>query len=153
MLGSYRFLPWLGHFYIYPAVKNSPQEFLLDASRKCNFESYELSFPDNIRFLVLHNEEDRKYFLKTNFQNYTKLYDNKVGLDHAFGEVLGQGIFATDGDEWRTHRKVASKLFTGNNIGVAMNKVFLSHAEELRSVLLQKADNKESFDIQLLMQR
>ena len=146
-------MPWFGHFYMFPGMKDRPHETILEMSQKYNFESFTLSFPDDINFLIVHNEEDRKYFLKTNFANYNKLYDKKLGLDRTFGEVLGQGIFATDGDEWRTHRKVASKLFTGNMIGVTMNKVFREHAEQLKAVLLDKADKNEAFDIQLLLQR
>ena len=65
---------------------------------------------------------------------------------------MGGGIFAVDGDEWKTHRKVAASLFTGNIIGITMAKVFAEHAEELKDALLRFADEDKEFDIQLLLQ-
>lgn len=66
---------------------------------------------------------------------------------------MGGGIFAVDGDEWKTHRKVAASLFTGRIIGKTMVKTFAEHAEKLRDALLKFADEGKAFDIQLLLQR
>lgn len=57
-----------------------------------------------------------------------------------------------EGDKWKTHRKIASQLFTGRTIRVTMAKVFAEHAEVLKTSLLKKAAEGVSFDLQLLLQ-
>ena len=44
-------------------------------------------------------------------------FDNYVKGDNfrdIFREFLGSGVFATDGKEWKLHRKVASHMFSRN---------------------------------------
>ena len=45
--------------------------------------------------------------LQTNFANYEKSPESKA----IFHELLGQGLFNSDGDMWRLQRKAASHLF------------------------------------------
>nr|GEX86889.1 cytochrome P450 [Tanacetum cinerariifolium] len=49
-----------------------------------------------------------EYILKTNFTNYGKGKHNH----NVMGDLLGEGIFAVDGEKWRQQRKVASNEFS-----------------------------------------
>ena len=49
-----------------------------------------------------------KHVLKDNFNNYEK----GQLVQHVLGEFLGDGIFTTDGPRWKTHRKVAVRMFS-----------------------------------------
>ena len=49
-----------------------------------------------------------KHVLKENFSNYVK-GDN---FQDALREFLGEGIFSSDGELWKHHRKVASQMFS-----------------------------------------
>ena len=43
-------------------------------------------------------------------------------------EVLGQGIFAVDGEQWVEKRKVSSYLFNTGSLRSKMSEVFLKHS-------------------------
>ncbi|KAG0261434.1 hypothetical protein DFQ27_002957 [Actinomortierella ambigua] len=49
-----------------------------------------------------------EWILKTNFENYVK----GPTIRWALGDLLGDGIFVSDGAQWRFHRKVTSNMFT-----------------------------------------
>ena len=70
---------------------------------------------------VITSAEAVEYILKTAFGNFVKgprFFDN-------FEEFLGRGIFAVDGEEWKTQRKIASHLFKTKNLKTAMAEVGL----------------------------
>lgn len=52
--------------------------------------------------------EAARLLLHDNFHDYTK---DKY-LSSCFGELFGNGIFASDGDTWRAQRKIASRIFS-----------------------------------------
>lgn len=79
--GSPRSYPWLGHLYLYPSVKDQFHESMLRISRDTNFTSFSLCMPENFRVLVLHDENDRRYVLKTHFSNFSKNFDEKFGVN------------------------------------------------------------------------
>jgi len=59
----------------------------------------------------IFSPENVKYMLKDNFDNYVK---GRM-FHEAFLELLGEGIFAADGETWITHRCVyftREKAFT-----------------------------------------
>ena len=58
----------------------------------------------------IHSEENLKYVLKDNFDNYVQGDASRDCLE----EFLGDGIFTSDGKTWKHHRKVASHMFSRN---------------------------------------
>jgi cytochrome P450 len=68
-----------------------------------------------------------KYILKDNFPNYEK---GKL-FTTAFGDMLGDGIFNTNGPRWKTQRKTGVKMFTRKLFGTFINDVFMSHSRTL----------------------
>mmetsp|Transcript_11585 Transcript_11585/g.13321 ORF Transcript_11585/g.13321 Transcript_11585/m.13321 type:complete len:541 (+) Transcript_11585:141-1763(+) len=153
---SWKRLPYIGNLLDYPRLRMNPAGVLLQVSRDSKFDSFSLQLPGSIehplQIVGLHDERDRHYILKGNFQNFKKNYNETMGTDVVFGEVLGEGIFGIDDEKWRTHRKIAANLFTGKNIGVLFTNIFAQHAEMLRDSLLIFAEEKKAFDIQLLLQ-
>ena len=61
-------------------------------------------------YLFLFHEDNVKYVLQDNFENYEKGDFFRV----IFGDLLGEGIFAVDGKAWKHHRKVMSTMFSRN---------------------------------------
>lgn len=86
--GNIKAYPWIGHLYMYQTVKDHMHETILRISRDTNFKSYSISLPDNFRMLVLHDEEDRKYLLRTQFTNFNKNFDEKFGFDKVSIEIV-----------------------------------------------------------------
>ena len=82
-----------------------------------------------------------EYVLKTNFENYQKGPPTQARLR----DLLGVGIFNTDGAEWKIHRKTKSHLFSARMLRELMTPVFQKHIE----ILVHKLDDHdgEYFDI------
>ncbi|HYE73780.1 MAG TPA: hypothetical protein VEF04_10625, partial [Blastocatellia bacterium] len=75
-------------------------------SRNVDFESFEIRIP-GVHMLILMDPHDREHVLKNHFLNYPKNLEDDIGAQNfIFGELLGRGIFAVDGEEWRDHRKI-----------------------------------------------
>ena len=68
--------------------------------------------------------ENLEHILKGNFDNYVKGHD----FDHFFGELLGGGVFNSDGSAWSSQRKAASHIFTKNNFRSTMVPTFARYA-------------------------
>lgn len=67
-----------------------------------------------------HYITDRKcveHILKDNFPNYEKTHHFREFLV----DLLGYGVFTTDGDLWKLHRKTASHFFSRNLLREATN--------------------------------
>jgi cytochrome P450 len=123
--------------------------FLLDMTRKTGFESLEVPVPMAC-FVTLMDPRDREYVLKTNPWNYLKnRHEDPACFERVFAEVLGRGIFSTDGSEWLNARKVASHMFSGTALRNQMEDVFNQHADRLLQLLKTKvADTNRVVDIQ-----
>ncbi|KAF5816785.1 putative abieta-7,13-dien-18-ol hydroxylase [Helianthus annuus] len=75
-----------------------------------------------------------EYILKTNFENYGK-------------ELLGDGIFAVDGDKWREQRKVSSSQFSMKVLRDFSTIIFKKYAIKLGNILSEAASSKQKMDI------
>lgn len=81
---------------------------------------------------------DIEHILKTNVNNYVK----SQFLRRNFEPMLGLGIFAENhafthdgGENWHIQRKLASKIFTGNNFRVFFMQCFVEHGAMFQEIL------------------
>jgi hypothetical protein len=65
-------------------------------------------------------------------------------------ELLGTGIFVTDGALWKEQRRVASYEFSSATLRDFSTVVFREYAVKLVSILARFASTAESFDLQVL---
>jgi hypothetical protein len=63
-----------------------------------NFNSAESSMFGGAHTFNTMDPVDREYVLRTNWKNYTKNVPGTPGFQEMFGEMLGRGIFAVDGE-------------------------------------------------------
>ncbi|CAI9101614.1 OLC1v1038981C1 [Oldenlandia corymbosa var. corymbosa] len=90
-----------------------------------------------------------EYILKTNFENYGKgLYQYTILKD-----LLGDGIFAVDGDKWREQRKIASYEFSTKVLRDFSSVIFRKNVAKVANIISKAADSKQSFDIQDLLMK
>ncbi|KAK3036105.1 hypothetical protein RJ639_031686, partial [Escallonia herrerae] len=71
-----------------------------------------------------------EYILKTNFDNYGKGWYNYTILK----DLLGDGIFAVDGEKWRQQRKVSSHEFSTKVLRDFSSTVFRRNAAKLATI-------------------
>ena len=83
------------------------------------------------RWVCIYSEDDIKHILKSNFDNYVKGNEQY----EIFKDLLGDGIFNTDGDKWKEHRKISSHNFSQSNIRTYMSNVFIEHATQFNNIL------------------
>jgi len=88
-----------------------------------------------------------EYITKKNFRNYPKGVLFRENLQ----DMLGDGIFTADGENWLWQRKKASPSFTHSSLSLYMYGVFHEHADHLVAELLD-AENKE-IDLYRYLQR
>ncbi|MFS7926272.1 putative abieta-7,13-dien-18-ol hydroxylase [Helianthus anomalus] len=84
-----------------------------------------------------------EYILKTNFKNYGKGYY----IRSVTSDLLGEGIFTVDGDQWREQRKVASQEFSTKVLRDFSSVTFRTNTIKLGKILSQAADSNEIIDI------
>jgi hypothetical protein len=70
--------------------------------------------------LMVSDPDCVKHILKDNFANYEK----GVEFRTAFQDLLGDGIFNTNGAKWKTQRKTGVKIFTRRNFSSFIADVF-----------------------------
>ncbi|KAG9448640.1 hypothetical protein H6P81_008605 [Aristolochia fimbriata] len=123
----------LHHYYTQLALKHTT--FRILGAR--GFEVYTAD-PANV-----------EYILKTNFHNYGKgWYQTKI-----MRELLGDGIFAVDGEKWRHQRKLASYDFSTRMLKETSSKVFRSKAAKLAGIISQSVETHKFMDIQQLFMK
>ncbi|KAJ0449580.1 putative cytochrome P450 [Helianthus annuus] len=89
-----------------------------------------------------------EHVLKTNFANYPK-----GEVYHSYMEVLlGDGIFNSDGENWRKQRKTSSFEFASKNLRDFSTVVFREYSLKLSSILSQAAFDHQQLDIQVTLQ-
>ena len=86
---------------------------------------------------------DLKCVLKDSFNNFEK-GENQYEI---FNDLLGNGIFNSDGEIWKKQRKIASHKFSRNNLKLYMLDIFCKHADDLVNKI-EKIKQNNFFDIQ-----
>ncbi|XP_073125982.1 cytochrome P450 704C1-like [Henckelia pumila] len=90
-----------------------------------------------------------EYILKTNFENYGK---GKYNCD-ILRDLLGEGIFAVDGEQWREQRKVSSHEFSTRVLRDFSSVVFRKNVVKLAKIVSDAADSNQEMDIQDLFMK
>ncbi|KAJ6851147.1 cytochrome P450 704C1-like [Iris pallida] len=90
-----------------------------------------------------------EHILKTNFWNYGKGPYNYENLK----DLLGDGIFAVDGEKWRHQRKLASHEFSTKVLRDFSSGVFKDNAAKLALVISKAASSQQTMDIQDLFMK
>ncbi|KMT00143.1 hypothetical protein BVRB_1g019640 [Beta vulgaris subsp. vulgaris] len=90
-----------------------------------------------------------EYILKTNFDNYGKGEYNYGNLS----DLLGDGIFAVDGEKWRHQRKVSSYEFSTRVLRDFSSKIFRKNVVKLAKIIADAANSNQIMDIQDLFMK
>ncbi|EJD44086.1 cytochrome P450 monooxygenase pc-3 [Auricularia subglabra TFB-10046 SS5] len=88
-----------------------------------------------------------QHVLATSFNDFVK----GVKFRDMFDLFLGQGIFTTDGDQWRQHRQLLKPFFSRERI--TDYRCFELHSSKMLSVLAMYAHHGDAVDIQDLFGR
>ncbi len=92
--------------------------------------------------IVIFDEKNLEYVLTKNFENYEK----GKNVRDILGDFLGNGIFASDGKQWKLHRKVASRMFSRALLRTG-TEMALRNCKEVTRYIDEKIEKGESFDL------
>lgn len=134
--------PFLGNSLEMFANREDIFEVLWKVTAKVGQVSWGVSLPGQ-RMLMLVSPQNVAHMLKKNFENYVK----GTGTQESFEELLGDGIFTSDGNQWRSHRKAASHMFSLRRLSNHAMASFTEYAKVVVSVLDAKGA-EEGFDLQ-----
>jgi cytochrome P450 len=126
-------------------VSELPWKFV-DMVREAKFANTAFSVLGETVLLSCH-AEDAELILQSGFQHFEKGSD----FQEVYAELLGKGIFTTDGQAWQENRKAASHLFATGKLKRFQNEVFHRDARLLADVLEAKARDNVEFDLQPLL--
>ncbi|KAJ7516387.1 hypothetical protein O6H91_03G121000 [Diphasiastrum complanatum] len=90
-----------------------------------------------------------EYILKTNFSNYPKGKE----MHERLYDILGNGIFNSDGETWIRHRKIAGYEFSPRKLRDFSSNIFREGAIQLMEILDSVADSGREIDFQDLVLR
>eukprot|EP01095_Lingulamoeba_sp_RSL-Kostka_P000672 TRINITY_DN1094_c1_g1_i1.p1 TRINITY_DN1094_c1_g1~~TRINITY_DN1094_c1_g1_i1.p1 ORF type:complete len:490 (-),score=106.21 TRINITY_DN1094_c1_g1_i1:227-1696(-) len=109
---------------------------------------YYVTLPKIGTELVINDTESVEWILQTNFKNY-----NVPPIRKTLGEdVWGDGIFLTNGEEWKYQRKLATPIFKVNSLQ-QMIPILEKHAQILVDVIKGNKKENKTFDVQELFKR
>ncbi|KAJ3268957.1 Protein kinase alk2 [Terramyces sp. JEL0728] len=108
-----------------------------------------ISIPFSEPYIFVNDPESVEYVTSTNFDNYVKGRFTKCRMT----DVLGNGIFNTDGHDWYVQRKLASKVFTNKNFKTNIDTVFTDNINILLKVLNEYGTESKSIDMHNIFHR
>ncbi|KAL2920132.1 hypothetical protein HK105_200198 [Polyrhizophydium stewartii] len=131
----------------YPRVSNSVMRTLdsFTASlKKANFKTVVATAPFIGPTFLVSDPKSVEYVLRTNFDNFVK---GKF-FDVRMHELLGSGIFNSDGEHWRIQRKSAATIFTTRGFRLYVETIFANEMKMLAAKLQDAAASGKTIDMQ-----
>jgi cytochrome P450 len=107
------------------------------------------SFPFQDPVIFVNDPIMLEHILKTRFS----VYDKGVQYHNICKDVIGNGIFNSDGERWRVKRKVAASIFSVKSFKEAVGVVFVEEMDLLNVKLAEYARTGKEFDLQELFFR
>ena len=122
-------LPWLfaNHANILGA--------LLRTTRELGFRTWTVKWLGEPRFLFITDPRNLEHVLLRNFANYPK----GENFCSTLSDLLGRGIFVTDGMEWMRQRHLYSSLFTEDTFHTTATAALHRSGQALEAVLRASA--------------
>ncbi len=134
-----RYLPIFGH--LFSTLPNFGRmlgwKLSLAHSISNRFGLFQLCFPFNSPLIELISSSGIESILKKNFDSVVK---GRI-VNEASSELLGDGIFNSDGEKWRKQRKIASYMFNSNQLYQNMANIFMKHSEKVIQIFNLVIDN------------
>lgn len=140
-------LPMIGNLLLMLKLKD-PHSWQLKAQQRYG-PGYSFTLPGLGRLIDISRPDWIEHVQKTNFHGYVK----GESFHNMMKDVLGSGIFNVDGEQWKTQRKLAARIFTVKAFSNIITSVMHEDTEQLDRILAEKAESGEAFNIQDLFFR
>ncbi|KAJ3316301.1 hypothetical protein HDV06_003868, partial [Boothiomyces sp. JEL0866] len=143
-------LPIIGSVYKLLRDIDGSLDLVSEETNSPNFDkAVVISVPFAEPTILVHDPESVEYVTNTNFENYIKGSFTKSRMT----DVLGNGIFNTDGHDWFVQRKLAAKILTNKHFKNNIDTVFTDNINVFISVLSDCVEKRENADMHSLFHR
>ncbi|XP_071919955.1 cytochrome P450 94A1-like [Coffea arabica] len=145
-----RSYPLIGSYFSILANNERRVQWTSDIVRSSPNLTFTLHRPLGHRLVLTANPSTVQHILKSHFHVYGK---GDV-FRRTLSDFLGEGIFNTDGDNWKFQRQVSSHEFNTKSLRKFVETVVDTElSERLVPILAAAADNKTVLDFQDILQR
>ncbi|XP_027095426.1 cytochrome P450 94A1-like [Coffea arabica] len=145
-----RSYPLIGSYFSILANNERRVQWTSDIVRSSPNLTFTLHRPLGHRMVLTANPSTVQHLLKSHFHVYGK---GDV-FRRTLSDFLGEGIFNTDGDNWKFQRQVSSLEFNTKSLRKFVETVVDTElSERLVPILAAAADNKTVLDFQDILQR
>ncbi|XP_027169959.1 cytochrome P450 94A1-like [Coffea eugenioides] len=142
--------PLIGSYFSILANNERRVQWTSDIVRSSPNLTFTLHRPLGHRLVLTANPSTVQHILKSHFHVYGK---GDV-FRRTLSDFLGEGIFNTDGDNWKFQRQVSSHEFNTKSLRKFVETVVDTElSERLVPILAAAADNKTVLDFQDILQR
>ncbi|KAN0066595.1 heme binding [Thecaphora frezii] len=142
-----RGLPLIGNLFW--ALKNrDPLGYQVYAQNKYGYANTH-TIPGLGRLIDISRPDWIEHVQKTQFGDYVKGSE----FHDQMKDVLGDGIFTSDGERWRMQRKVASRIFSVSSFKKIITRTIREDCKLLEKILYDHADKGDVFNMQELFFR
>ncbi|GMH20873.1 hypothetical protein Nepgr_022715 [Nepenthes gracilis] len=142
--------PLIGSFFAIRKHLNDPLNWISDTLRSSPSSTFILHVPLGDRQIFTANAANVEHILKTHFENYHK----GSTLTSILHDLLGHGIFNTNGHEWKFQRQVASHEFNTKSLRKFVETVVdAEFNHRLIPILSDAAKNGTVLDLQDILKR
>ncbi|CAO3640774.1 unnamed protein product [Cunninghamella blakesleeana] len=143
-------LPLIGNLFTLIRRKDSIHDLFVEFFDMQNELTWTSTTIGKNRQFVSIDPINIQYVLKGNFANYIKGPD----FHSSMNDLLGDGIFNTNGSNWKTQRKNASHIFTVNNFKDDFLKIFIQEINYMMEHVWDKAvENNHIVDFHDIMHK
>ena len=122
---------------------------MLELCRRFNFRTISIKWIGEKRFFLVTDPACVEHVLKTRFDNYPK----GERFNSTLRDLLGGGIFASDGGAWKRQRQLFSHAFSDSSFRTVIMSAMTAHGDALTRVLAGAAASGAPLDLQALFHR
>ncbi|KAF9142271.1 hypothetical protein BGX30_002979 [Mortierella sp. GBA39] len=142
-------VPIIGNTYTIIKNRNKFLQSIIENFEKLDSDIMSTTVLGLGRVIAINDPVNLEHIMKTNFENYEKGYI----LNSTMSQILGNGIFNSDGSLWKMHRKTASHVFSTKIYRALIDGAFTDHSLQLCAVLDRAAQAGKPVDLQSLFLR
>ncbi|KAJ3237777.1 hypothetical protein HDU81_009016 [Chytriomyces hyalinus] len=142
-------VPVLGDALAISAHLDKFHDFILEVFENNGNKTFSMRIPFEPMGVIINDPKLVEYILKTKFH----VFDKGPRFQHAFHDFLGRGIFNSDGESWKSQRKLAANIFNVKNFKDFVSDVFVNEMDTFSQVLSEHAKAGDEFDLQDLFYR
>ncbi|KAJ3076550.1 hypothetical protein HDU98_002542 [Podochytrium sp. JEL0797] len=142
-------LPFLGDTLTLTLNIHRIHDFVLGVFEKTRNEPFVGKLPFKPVTINVNDPACVECVLKSEFT----VFDKGSNFQEIFHDLLGHGIFNSDGEEWKSQRKLAATIFNVKNFKLFVRDVFSDEMEYFCNVLESHAESDNEFDLQELFFR